>query len=103
MIISRRNFAAAAAAGGIVAASTARSAELGNPDNPPQGPAGIKGTPQSGSDPGPRNQSLDAQFPTDQMPPSTDHGHVDNFWFPFSAANKRQSWSRRTSTSPRIR
>jgi oxalate decarboxylase len=31
------------------------------------------------------------------MPPSTDHGSVDNFWFPFSASNKRVQdggWSR---------
>jgi oxalate decarboxylase len=97
VIISRRNFATAtAAAGGMLAINSAEGAQLGNPDNPPH-QAGITDNPRSGSDPGPRNQALDEQFPNDYMPPSTDHGHMDNFWFPFSAANKRVQnggWSR---------
>jgi oxalate decarboxylase len=96
MIISRRSFAAATA-GGMLAASAARSAQLGDPDSPPQGPEGIKGNPHSSSDPGPQNKALDAQFPNDNMPPSTDLGSVENFWFPFSAASKRVQnggWSR---------
>lgn len=97
MIVSRRSFAAAATAGGLFAASAARAAQLGNPDNPPQGAAAIQGNPHSSSDPGPQNKVLDAQLPNDGMPPSTDHGNVENFWFPFSAANKRVQnggWSR---------
>jgi oxalate decarboxylase len=96
MIISRRSFATASAAG-ILAAGSARAAMLGNPDNPPQGAEAIKGNPQSGSDPVPQNKTLEAQFPNDVNPPSTDHGQVENFWFPFSASNKRVQdggWSR---------
>jgi oxalate decarboxylase len=97
MIVSRRSFAAAATGGGLLAASAVRAAQLGNPDNPPQGLDAIKADPKSKSDPGPQNKALDAQFPTAGTPPSTDHGNVDNFWFPFSASNKRVQaggWSR---------
>jgi oxalate decarboxylase len=97
MIISRRNMMAAAAAGGILSASAARAVQLGNPDNPPQGPDAIKGNPHSASDPGPKNPILGGQFPDSEMPPSTDHGDIPNFWFPFAAANKRTQdggWAR---------
>jgi oxalate decarboxylase len=97
MIISRRNMMAAAAAGGILSASAARAVQLGNPDNPPQGPDAIKGNPHSASDPGPKNTILGGQFPDSEMPPSTDHGNIPNFWFPFAVANKRMQdggWAR---------
>jgi len=52
MLVSRRSFAAVAASG-ILAAQTAHAApQLGNPDNPPQGPEAIKGNPHSSNDPG---------------------------------------------------
>jgi len=97
MIMSRRNMLAGTAAGGIATATVARAANLGNPDTPAQGPAAIKGDPHSGSDPGPRNPALAQEFPSSVMPPSTDHGNVENFWFPFAQANRRVQdggWSR---------
>lgn len=36
------------------------------------------------------------------MPPSTDHGDVPNFWFPFAAANKRVQnggWARQVTVN----
>ena len=97
MIVSRRNMLAATAAGGVVTATAALAAELGNPDMPAQGAPAIKGNPGSASDPGPRNPVLGAQFPSSEMPPATDHGNVDSFWYPFAQANKRVQdggWSR---------
>lgn len=100
MIISRRNFAAAAATGILAAQSASAAPQLGNPDNPPQGPAAIKGNPHSSNDPGPKNNILGAEFPSSEMPPSTDHGDVPNFWFPFAQANKRVQdggWARQVT------
>lgn len=55
MIVFRRSASAALAAGGLLASQTAHAApQLGNPDNPPQGPEAIKGNPQSANSPGPR-------------------------------------------------
>lgn len=99
MIVSRRAFAAATA-GGLVASRVASAASLGNPDSPPQGLPAIKGNPQSSTDPGPQNKTLDGQFPDVDMPPPTDHGEVENFWFPFSEANKRVQdggWTRQVT------
>jgi len=91
---------AAVTASGILTASAARAAQVGNPDNPPQGSAAIKNNPRSSNVPGPQNKVLDAQFPSSDMPPSTDHGDVENFWFPFAQANRRiQSggWARQVT------
>ena len=99
MIVSRRSFAAAAASG-LLTAGAASAAQLGNPDNPPQGPTAIKDNPRSGNVPGPQNKVLDAQFPSSTMPPSTDHGEVENFWFPFAQANRRVQdggWTRQVT------
>lgn len=99
MIVSRRAFAAVTASG-ILTASAARAAQVGNSDNPPQGSAAIKNNPRSSNVPGPQNKVLDAQFPSSDMPPSTDHGDVENFWFPFAQANRRiQSggWTRQVT------
>ncbi len=88
---------AASAAGGLMTSAAARAATLGNPDNPPQGAPAISGDKQSASDPGPRNDDLAAQFPDSELPPTTDHGNVENFWFPFAQANRRVQaggWSR---------
>ncbi len=89
MIVSRRNMLAASAAGGILSSPMAHAAGLGNPDNPAQGPAATQGNPASRSDPGPDNPALASQFPSSELPPSTDHGSMPNFWFPFAQANKR--------------
>jgi oxalate decarboxylase len=99
MIVSRRSFAAATA-GGILTVNAARAAELGNPDVPAQGPAAIKDHPRSANIPGPRNEALDSQFPSSEMPPSTDHGEVENFWFSFAQANRRVEnggWTRQVT------
>lgn len=88
---------AASAAGGLMTSVAARAATLGNPDNPPQGAPAISGHKHSASDPGPRNGDLAAQFPDSELPPATDHGNVENFWFPFAQANRRVQaggWSR---------
>jgi oxalate decarboxylase len=79
----------------------AKSPHLGNPDNPPQGPKAIENNPRSSSNPGPRNTVLAEQFPSSEMPPSTDHGSMPNFWFPFAQANKRMhdgGWAREVTT-----
>lgn len=99
MIVSRRTFAAATASG-LLTASAASAAELGDPDNPPQGRPAIKDNPRSSNVPGPQNKVLDAQFPSSVMPPSTDHGEVENFWFPFAQANRRVQdggWTRQVT------
>lgn len=100
MIVSRRNILVAAAAGGVLSAGVARAAELGNPDTPAQGAPAIKDNPRSANDPGPENPALAAQFPNSEIPPATDHGEVQNFWFPFSQANKRVEsggWTRQVT------
>src|SRR5581483_7774064 len=101
MIVSRRNMLAVAAAGGVLGATAARAAQLGNPDSPAQGPKAIKNK-KSISDPGPKNPVLADQLPTSEMPPSTDHGDVPNFWFPFAAANERVQnggWARQVTVN----
>ena len=102
MLVSRRDFSAVVAATGILTAGGARAAVLGNPDNPSQGRDAIKSNPKSGSDPGPRNEMLGGQLPSSEMPPSTDHGDVENFWFPFDAANRRVQdggWARQVTVN----
>src|SRR6185437_533232 len=106
MIVSRRGFSAAAAATGLLTAGSARAAVLGNPDNPAQGPGAVKSNPKSGSDPGPRNEMLGGQLPSSEMPSSTDHGDVENFWLPFDAANRRVQdggWSAAPAASAFLR
>lgn len=46
-------------------------------------------SPDSLSDPGPKNPLASKEAPSSEMPPSTDYGSVMNFWFPFSRASKR--------------
>lgn len=100
MIVSRRSFAAAAATGILAAQSAYAAPQLGNPDNPPLGPAAIKGNPRSSNDPGPKDPVLSSQFPDSELPPSTDSGDVPNFWFPFAQANRRMQdggWARQVT------
>ncbi len=58
----------------------------------------VVGADRSKTDPGPANQTLDAQNPDSAWPPSTDSKSlVQNFKYPFSFANKRTyegGWSR---------
>jgi oxalate decarboxylase len=100
MIVSRRNALVAAAAGGLLGSGAVKAAEFGNPDTPAQGAPSVKDNPRSANDPGPENPAFAGQLPSSEMPPPTDHGDVDNFWFPFSAANKRVEsggWTRQVT------
>ncbi len=102
MIVSRRSFAALAASSVLTAQAAHAAPTLGNPDNPAQGVEAIKGNPHSSADPGPKNPALGAQFPSSEMPLSTDSGDMPNFWFPFAAANKRLQdggWARQVTVN----
>ncbi len=87
MSLSRRILLALGAAGGAVAATAARAASFGNPDEPAQG--AINSTPPALSDPGPQNPALAGQFPSFQSPPPTDVGGMPMFWSSFNIAPKR--------------
>src|ERR671919_2942711 len=86
-MISRREVLAATAAGALVT-TTARAAEFGNPDEPPQG--AINATnPASLTHPGPQNPAIASQFPSAQSPPPTDVGSMPLFWASFNNAPNR--------------
>jgi oxalate decarboxylase len=91
--ISRRNVLAATAAGGLVTAATAAGAQtmaVPQPQRPGHG----------GTDPGPRNLTLDRQNPDLLVPPSTDHGTLPNLRFSFSDAHARLEsggWTRQVT------
>ena len=54
--VSRRSVLAAAAIGSVAtAASAAKAASFGNPDDPPQGQINTTANPASVTDPGPQN------------------------------------------------
>jgi oxalate decarboxylase len=97
-MISRRDVLAATAAGALVT-TTARAAEFGNPDEPPQG--AINATnPASLTDPGPQNPAIASQFPSAQSPPPTDVGSMPLFWASFNNAPKRiqnGGWARQVT------
>jgi oxalate decarboxylase len=77
-----------AAAGAIGAATVAKAASFGNPDNPAQGRINAH-TPSSLSEPGPQNPALAGQFPSFQNPPPTDVDGMPLFWASFNNAHKR--------------
>jgi oxalate decarboxylase len=91
--ISRRNVLAATAAGGLVTAAVAAGAQTAavpQPQRPGRG----------GTDPGPRNLTLDRQNPDLLVPPSTDHGTLPNLRFSFSDAHVRLEsggWTRQVT------
>jgi oxalate decarboxylase/phosphoglucose isomerase-like protein (cupin superfamily) len=86
--LSRREVIAAAAAGGaLVAAGSAHAQTFGNPDEPPQG--AINSSPGALSDPGPRNPTLQSQFPDAVSPPATDVGDMPQFWGSFNNSQRR--------------
>ncbi|MGA0596523.1 cupin domain-containing protein [Enterovirga sp. CN4-39] len=99
--VSRRTLLAAAAfGGGIMAASHANAASLGNPDLPPQG--AINANPGSVSDPGPGNPGIASQLPSAGNPPATDVGDMPLFWSSFNTAHKRiqnGGWAREVTAS----
>ena len=83
----------------VTAATTARAASFGNPDEPPQGAINAKNR-ESVTDPGPQNPALATQFPSAQSPPSTDVGDLPQFWASFNNAPKRiqnGGWARQVT------
>lgn len=73
---------------------------VGNPNNDRRGQSVFEVSPDSLSDPGPKNKTNIAMAPSSENPPSTDRGDVQNFWFPFSRAHKRiqeGGWARQVT------
>lgn len=69
-------------------------------DKRKQGKDVLKTSPESASDPGPKDPIASAMAPSSELPPSTDRGQVDNFWFSFSRAHKRiqeGGWARQVN------
>lgn len=57
-------------------------------------------SPESASDPGPKNPIASTLSPSSELPPPTDRRQVDNFWFPFSRAHRRLQvggWARQVT------
>jgi len=89
--ISRRRILAATAAGGVAtaaAATVAKAASFGNPDEQPQGAANVT-NPNALVDPGPQDPVLAKNMPTFLNPPPTDVGGMPQFWASFNLAPKR--------------
>ena len=99
--VSRRKILSGTAAGAMAAAATtARAASFGNPDEPPQGAINTKGNPASLTDPGPQNPAIGSQFPSAQSPPPTDVSDMPMFWASFNNAPKRiqdGGWARQVT------
>jgi oxalate decarboxylase len=99
--VSRRKILSATAAGAMVtAATTARGATFGNPDEPLQGAINTQGNPASATDPGPQNPVIGGQFPSAQFPPATDVSDMPMFWASFNNAPKRVQdggWARQVT------
>jgi oxalate decarboxylase len=99
--LSRRSMLAATAAGSaFAAATTARAASFGNPDEPPQGALNTQGNPASATDPGSANPALVKQFPGAFTPPATDVGDMPIFWASFNNAPRRiqnGGWARQVT------
>jgi oxalate decarboxylase len=73
---------------------------LGNPGFTPMGQEAVRLSPESASDPGPKNPIASSQATSSELPPSTDRGDVQNFWFPFARAHKRiqeGGWARQVT------
>jgi oxalate decarboxylase len=88
---SRRDFLGVSS-GALAAAGVNSVAAMAGDDK-----SAKQGYDQSKSDPGPTNQSLDAQNPGSFEPPSTDAGGVQTFKYPFAFGHKRLhdgGWSR---------
>ncbi len=62
---------------------------LGNPNHERMGNSAVEVSPHSASDPGPKNPLASEQAPSSELPPSTDRGDFQNFWFPFARAHRR--------------
>lgn len=73
---------------------------VGNPGFVRMGTNAAAVSPESASDPGPKNPIAMSQAISSEMAPSTDRGEVPNFWFPFSRAHKRLEeggWARQVT------
>jgi oxalate decarboxylase len=86
-MLSRRNILATAAAG-AVSAATARAADFGNPDQPPEGAVNVI-NPKTLTDPGPQDPGLAGNEAAFQNPPATDVNGMSQFWTSFNLAPKR--------------
>src|SRR5882757_4261268 len=87
-MISRREILASTAAGTVLAATTARAATFGDPDEPPQGAINAKNL-ASISDPGPQSHAIAREFPSAKSPPPTDIGNLPMDWASFNNAPRR--------------
>lgn len=79
---------------------TYSSESTGNPGDELRGQNAAKASPDSISDPGPKNPIATSQALSSDLPPSTDRGDFQNFWFPFSRAHKRiqeGGWARQVT------
>src|SRR5271157_5571028 len=97
--LSRR---AMLAAGGFAAitAATARAADFGNPDQPPEGAVNVT-TPKALTDPGPQDPGLAGNEPSFLNPPATDVNGMPQFWSSFNLAPKRiqnGGWARQITS-----
>lgn len=65
-----------------------------------RGASVLKKSPESASEPNSKDPMENALSPSSVLPPSTDKGQVDNFWFPFARAHRRiqeGGWSRQVT------
>ena len=62
---------------------------FGNPDLPPEGLINTMGNPESARSDGPKNQSMEDQFPSQSNPPPTDISTQPFFWSSFNISPKR--------------
>ena len=72
-----------------MSASNTNLFPVGNPGDQREGTSVVQVSPISASNPGPKNPIAASQAPSSELPPSTDRGDIQNFWFPFARAHKR--------------
>lgn len=86
---SRRSLLSVGTVGAVVtAASAAKAASFGNPDQPPEGAVNVS-NPKALSDPGPQDPSLAVNEPAFLNPPATDVNGMPQFWASFNLSPKR--------------
>src|SRR6201995_4760379 len=87
--LSRRFVLAAGTASGVAAAATvARAAGFGNPDQPAEGAVNVT-NPKALTDPGPQDPGLAGNEAAFQNPPATDVNGMSQFWTSFNLSPKR--------------
>ncbi len=87
------------ALGMIGAAGAAHATGFGNPDLPPEGAVNAR-DPQGLGVPGPRNTTLEGQFPSMMNQPPTDIGGLPQFWSSFNIVHTRiqaGGWARQVT------